>query len=200
MERHRELLRSGAWLTRERMRLVALAVLVASADRLRLPDRHLGRAQRPSRAGRSAPTSPTSMPPAPTCSTATPQAPFDLARAARARAGRSSATRRRSTAGTIRRSFCSSPRLLALMPYGVGARGLAGGHVRSLSSGDLRDRRLVTLPGARSATRNLWPARSRRSRQRVDDLPRRNRRRADPLWLLLALAFPAVFDQPRSRP
>ena len=31
MERARELLRSGAWLTRERVRLLALAVLIASA-------------------------------------------------------------------------------------------------------------------------------------------------------------------------
>ena len=31
MERARQLLRSGAWLTRERVRLVAFAVLVASA-------------------------------------------------------------------------------------------------------------------------------------------------------------------------
>ncbi len=49
MARFVDRLRSGAWLTRERMRLVALAVLVAGLARRRLRRRHLERAERPLR-------------------------------------------------------------------------------------------------------------------------------------------------------
>ena len=44
-----DILRTGAWLTRERVRLVALALARRLRARRRLPDRHLGRAQRPLR-------------------------------------------------------------------------------------------------------------------------------------------------------
>jgi len=43
-----DILRTGAWLTRERMRLIALALLAAFVLG-RLPHRHLERPQRPLR-------------------------------------------------------------------------------------------------------------------------------------------------------
>ena len=105
----------------------------------------------------------------------------------------SSAKRRRSTAGTIRRSFCSSPRRWRLMPYGVGARGLAGGHVRPLSSDDPRDHRLVIPGRAKREPESIATTLPRSAPGRVDDSSHgTGGAAADPLWLLLAVAFPAV--------
>ena len=65
---------------------------------------------------------------------------------------------------------------LALMPYGAGARGLAGGDARALSAGDPGD------PVA-SRARHAPPADAASAARAADAIR---------LWLLLALAFPAV--------
>ena len=74
-------------------------------------------------------------------------------------------------AGIIRRSFSASPALLALMPYGLALAVWQG----------------VTLAA--------YISRSSMSRAIAlsDHLPPDGDRRSDHLWLLLALAFPAVF-------
>ena len=76
MHRARAMLRSGDWLTRQRVRFVAVALLLASAAGfLFLVVTSHGGVD--IRAGRSAPISPMSMPPAVTCSAAIPMRPFD---------------------------------------------------------------------------------------------------------------------------
>ena len=108
MERARDLLRSGAWLTRERVRLVAFAVLVASAAGfifLIVTAHGLVDLQ-----GRPIGTDFSNVYAAGTyVRDGNPDAPFDLAHQ-HARESKFSAKRRRSTGGTIRRSFCSSQR------------------------------------------------------------------------------------------
>ena len=184
-----EILRSGDWLTRERMRLVgARGARSPRPAGLLYPGRHLGRARSTTRAARSEPTSPTSMPPAPTCSTATRAAPFDLAR-----------QHAREQADLRRRDAVLRLALSAVLPVrrrAAGAdalrrcaRGLAGRDAGALSSGDPRDRRLF-IPGRRGASAGVHSHRAPGSAPAATTLAGLRR---GPLWLLLALAFPAVF-------
>ena len=114
----RSILRSGAWLTRERVRLVALALLAASllgASSSWSPPRT---ASTTASAGRSAPISPTSMPPAPMCSRATPPRPS--IRHSNTRASRRSSARTRQFYGWhYPPFFLGLAALLALMPYAL---------------------------------------------------------------------------------
>ena len=104
-----ETMRSGRWLTRERMRLWALAVLAASRVGfvfLVATSDGLNDYQ-----GRPLGTDFSNVYAAGTyVLDGQPRPPFDWPAAAQRASRRSSATRRRSTAGTIRRSSCSSRR------------------------------------------------------------------------------------------
>ena len=109
MERARELLRSGDWLTRERMRLLALAVLIASAAGflyLIVTAHGLVDFQ-----GRPLGTDFSNVYAAGTYVRDGTRRRRSTSPASTRASNKSSAKRRRSTAGTIRRSFCSSPRL-----------------------------------------------------------------------------------------
>ena len=109
MDRARDMLRSGAWLTRERIRLVAVALLVASvAGLLYLVVTANGLIDLQ---GRPLGTDFSNVYAAGTyVLDGDPEAPFDPVRQ-HAREQKSSARRRRSTAGIIRHSFSSSPPL-----------------------------------------------------------------------------------------
>ena len=109
MDRVRQALRSGEWLTRERIRMVAVAVLIASAAGF-LYLVVTATAASTGKAGRSEPIFPTSMRRALMCSRATRT--HRSIRCSNTLASKpSSARRRNSTAGTIRRIFSSSPPL-----------------------------------------------------------------------------------------
>ena len=197
MDRAREMLRSGDWLTRERMRLVAAALLIASVagflylvvtahGLIDLQGRPLGTDFSnvyaagtyvldgdPRRRSTSLGSTPASR--------------------------KSSAPRRRSTAGIIRRSFSSSPRALALMPYGVA---LAVWQAVTLGLYLLAIRAILpfVIPGRAKREPGIHNRQNsgtsaelhpRLSGYRFAD-SRRAASGMTSLWLLLALAFPAV--------
>ena len=191
MANRRETLRTGDWLTRERIRLVALAVLVASvlgaafliatswAQRPpRPPARHRflqclrRRNLCPGRRGHRP------LQPAPPVSPAS---------------ARSSGRRPSSTAG-ITRPFSSAPPPVRVdaLPAGPGA--VAGRDAGALSAGHSRDPRHRVTPGlvpaihdfsCEKAARHGCPAQAGHDGAEPG-IP------GGKLWLLLALAYPAV--------
>ena len=110
MDRVRQALRSGDWLTRERIRLVAVALLFASAAGFLylVATAHGG----VDRQGRPLGTDFSNVYAAGTlCERRQRRERRSIRRWNMRASARSSATTRCSTAGTIRRSFCSSPQL-----------------------------------------------------------------------------------------
>ena len=137
MKRVRDMLRSGDWLTRERVRLVAVALLIASvAGFLFLVVTAHGEIDRQ---GRPLGTDFSNVYAAGTYVLEGNPMRRSTRRGNTRASRRSSAPPRRSMAGTIRPTFFSSPARLAKMPYGTRARGLAGEHACSLSADDLGD-------------------------------------------------------------
>ena len=172
MDRARDMLRSGAWLTRERIRLVAVAILFASGVGflfLVVTANGLVDTQ-----GRPLGTDFSSFYAAGTyVLDGNPEAPFDLARQyAREQAIFGAAT---PFYGWLYPPFfLFIAAVLALMPYGAGACGVAGRHARPLSAGDLGD------------------PRSRPAAFRAGLAPPRADLRTISFGSSLALAFPAV--------
>jgi len=137
MERARDLLRSGAWLTRERVRLVAFAVLAASAAGfvfLIVTAHGLVDLQ-----GRPIGTDFSNVYAAGTyVREGNPDAPFDLPRQ-HAREQQIFGEARTFYVWHYPPFFLFVEAALALMPYGLALAALAGGHALPLSADDQGD-------------------------------------------------------------
>jgi hypothetical protein len=191
MERARELLRSGDWLTRERVRLVALAVLFASAAGflyLIVTAHGLVDFQ-----GRPLGTDFSNVYAAGTyVRDGDPEAPFDLSRQhAREQQIFGEATPFYGWHYPPFFLFVAAP--LALMPYGLA---LAVWQAVTFGLYLLTIRAVIGLSfrGAQSANpESIATALPRSAPSKVDDSAHgTGDAAADPLWLLLAVAFPAV--------
>ena len=190
MERARELLRSGDWLTRERMRLVALAVLIASsAGFLYLIVTAHGLVDFQ---GRPLGTDFSNVYAAGTyVRDGDPEAPFDLSRQ-HAREQQIFGDATPFYGWHYPPFFLFVAATLALMPYGVA---LAVWQAVTFGLYLLTIWAIIgsSFRGARSAIpESIATALPRSAPSRVDDPSHGTGAGADPLWLLLAVAFPAV--------
>ena len=190
MERARELLRSGDWLTRERMRLVALAVLIASAAGflyLIVTAHGLVDFQ-----GRPLGTDFSNVYAAGTyVRDGDPEAPFDLSRQ-HAREQQIFGDATPFYGWHYPPFFLFVAAALALMPYGVA---LAVWQAVTFGLYLLTIWAIIgsSFRGAQSAIpESIATALPRSAPSRVDDSSHGTGAAADPLWLLLAVAFPAV--------
>ena len=168
MDRARDILRNGAWLTRERIRLVAGAVLFTSGvGFLYCSSRPTGSST--SRDGRWERISPSFYAAGTYVLDGNPEAPYDLTR----QYAREQAIFGASTpfyGWHYPPFFLFIAAMLALMPY---AAALAAWQAMTLGLYLLAMRAiLATSTRTASPTQSAWTS--------------------DPLWLLLALAFPAV--------
>ena len=191
MERARELLRSGDWLTRERMRLLALAVLIASAAGflyLIVTAHGLVDFQ-----GRPLGTDFSNVYAAGTyVRDGDPEAPFDLSRQ-HAREQQIFGEATPFYGWHYPPFFLFVAAALALMPYGLA---LAVWQAVTFGLYLLTIRAIIgsSFRGAQSANpESIATTLPRSAPGRVDDSSHgTGGAAADPLWLLLAVAFPAV--------